>query len=187
MEGLIYLLTGVALTLLAVWLRSRFLTFRAQRPEEMRNLAPGFDLRKHLNGAFLCEGVIFGPTGRVASRFVADMDVTWDGNVGTMVEEFRYDSGATQHRNWTIEVAEDGSLKATAPDVVGTGTGQQMGPGVRLKYRLKLPKDAGGHELDAVDWMYLVEGGTIVNRSQFRKYGITVVELVATMRPKEVS
>jgi hypothetical protein len=31
--------------------------------------------------------------------------------------------------------------------------------------------------------MYLVENGTIINRSQFRKYGIKVAELVATMRP----
>jgi len=32
------------------------------------------------------------------------------------------------------------------------------------------------------DWMYLAPGGTIVNRSQFRKYGIKVAELVATMK-----
>jgi hypothetical protein len=31
--------------------------------------------------------------------------------------------------------------------------------------------------------MYLMENGTIMNRSQFTKFGITVAELVATMRP----
>ena len=30
--------------------------------------------------------------------------------------------------------------------------------------------------------MYLMENGTIMNRSQFRKFGIKVAELVATMR-----
>jgi hypothetical protein len=30
--------------------------------------------------------------------------------------------------------------------------------------------------------MYLTPGGVIVNRSQFRKFGIRVAELVATMR-----
>ncbi|TVR45575.1 MAG: DUF3833 family protein, partial [Rhodobacteraceae bacterium] len=35
------------------------------------------------------------------------------------------------------------------------------------------------------DWMYLVDDKTIVNRSQFRKFGIKVAELVATMRRVE--
>ena len=35
------------------------------------------------------------------------------------------------------------------------------------------------------DWMYLMENGTIINRSQFRKFGVKVAELVATMRPAE--
>jgi hypothetical protein len=34
--------------------------------------------------------------------------------------------------------------------------------------------------------MYLMQNGTIINRSQFRKFGIKVAELVATMRPIEV-
>ena len=41
---------------------------------------------------------------------------------------------------------------------------------------------AGGWVLDVTDWMYLMENGTIINRSQFRKFGIKVAELVATMR-----
>ena len=46
-----------------------------------------------------------------------------------------------------------------------------------------LPQDAGGHTLDTTDWMYLMSNGSIMNRSQFRKFGIKVAELVATMRP----
>jgi hypothetical protein len=41
--------------------------------------------------------------------------------------------------------------------------------------------------LDATDWMYLVDNGTIMNRSQFRKFGFTVAELVATMRKKDAA
>ena len=47
----------------------------------------------------------------------------------------------------------------------------------------KAKKLPGGHVLNVVDWMYLMENGTIMNRSQFTKFGITVAELVATMRP----
>jgi hypothetical protein len=31
--------------------------------------------------------------------------------------------------------------------------------------------------------MYLLDNGTVMNRSQFRKFGIKVGELVATIRP----
>ena len=68
---------------------------------------------------------------------------------------------------------------------MGTGQGRQSGPTVLLRYNIRLPKDAGGHVLNTVDWMYLTPNGTIMNRSQFRKFGIKVAELVATMRPKE--
>ncbi len=55
---------------------------------------------------------------------------------------------------------------------------------MRLDYRIRLPEQAGGHVLDVTDWMYLMENGAIMNRSQFRKFGIKVAELVATMRPR---
>ena len=48
---------------------------------------------------------------------------------------------------------------------------------------LLLPEDAGGHILDVTDWMYLTENGAIMNRSEMRKFGVKVVELIATMRP----
>ena len=64
------------------------MTFRAQTPQDFAGLGPQLDLRKHLNGPILCEGVVYGPTGRVSSRFVADMDARWEGNVGVMTERF---------------------------------------------------------------------------------------------------
>ena len=59
----------------------------------------------------------------------------------------------------------------------------QKGYAVLLNYRIKLSEEAGGHVLDTTDWMYLMQNGSIMNRSQFRKFGIKVAELVATMRP----
>lgn len=187
MDPILLILTGAALAFMAVWLRQRNMTFMAQSPEDFADKGPEFDLREHLRGPILCEGVIYGPTGRVSSRFVADMEAKWDGNVGVMTEHFKYDTGSSQDREWRLTLGNDGSIKAEAPDVIGTGTGQQRGPGVLLKYRIKLPEESGGHVLDATDWMYLVDNGTIMNRSQFRKYGFKVAELVATMRRKDAA
>jgi hypothetical protein len=173
---------GMLIALVLVAMRSRFASFRAQRVSDYAGQGPQFDLRQHLSGPMLCEGVIYGPMGRVASRFVADMEGRWEGNTGTLNEVFRYDSGTVQERSWTMRLGNDGTISATAPDVVGTGMGRAEGPGVMLRYRIKLTPEAGGHVLNVTDWMYLMENGTIMNRSQFTKFGIKVAELVATMR-----
>jgi hypothetical protein len=187
MNALLIFAAGALMTLGLAALKARYLGFRAQSPADYAGRGPDFDLRRHLSGPMLCEGVIYGPTGRVTSRFVADMDARWEGNVGRMTEDFRYDSGASQHREWTLTLGNDGSIKAQAPDVIGIGRGMQTGPAVQLNYRIRLPDHAGGHVLDTTDWMYLMENGTIMNRSQFRKFGIKVAELVATMRKKEAA
>ncbi|NRB00459.1 MAG: DUF3833 domain-containing protein [Rhodobacteraceae bacterium] len=187
MDTITLILLGAALTLGLFWARSRYLDFVAQKPEDYAEASQTFDIRQHLNGPILCEGVIYGPTGKVTSRFVADFDAKWEGNKGRMTEHFRYDNGHTQDREWNLTLGNDGTIKADAPDLVETGSGSQQGSAVVLNYRIKLPEGAGGHVLDTTDWMYLMENGTIMNRSQFRKFGIKVAELVATMRPKEAA
>ena len=182
MTVLISVLAGMALMAGLMVVFVRYAGFTAQVPQDYVGSGPAFDIRDKLNGPILCEGVIYGPTGRVTSRFVADLHAEWQGNIGRMTERFRYDSGAVQDREWTLTLGDDGAIRAEAPDVVGIGTGQQRGGAVLLNYKIRLPEASGGHVLDTTDWMYLTPNGTIMNRSQFRKYGIKVAELVATMR-----
>lgn len=180
MPEVLFTLIALAALLFAV---SRFLGFGAQSPADYAGQTPQFDIRRHLNGPLLCEGVIYGPTGRVTSRFVANMHGHWDGNRGVLDEHFRYASGAVQSRQWRLTLGNDGAFRAEADDLVRPGEGRQEGSAVRLTYRVRLPEHAGGWVLDVTDWMYLCENGTIMNRSQFRKFGIKVAEMVATMRP----
>lgn len=179
-------LAGAALVLALVLICHRRLGFLAQNPADYTEGEP-LDLRRHLNGPLICEGAIYGPTGRVASRFVGHFHVAWEGNTGTMDEEFRYDDGSVKQRKWTLSLGNDGRIRARADDLEGEGTGQQLGSAVRLRYRLKLDEAQGGHVLDTTDWMYLAPNGTIINRSQFRKCGFKVAELIATMRPKRAT
>lgn len=187
MSAWVYLVIGAVAALAVFGLLTKIMGFSGQRPEDYEDGTPDFDVRKHLNGPILCEGIIYGPTGRVSSRFVADFDCMWEGDHCTMREHFVYDDGSTQDREWHLQIDENGAIKATAEDVVGNGSGQQTGPTVLLNYKIRLPKSAGGHVLKTVDWMYLTPNGTIMNRSQFRKFGIKVAELVATMRPKDIT
>ncbi len=186
METALLVLSGMVFAFGAVWARGRYASFLSQRPEHYAAARSGlFDLRRHLSGSMQCDGLIYGPLGRVTSRFEARFDITWDGNKGIMAERFLYDDGSKQERAWHLRLGNDGRILATAEDVVGEGTGVQSGDFVQLKYKLRLPEASGGHVLDVVDWMYLSPNGTIINRSQFRKFGIKVAELVATMRPNQ--
>lgn len=187
MDFLFYIALGIIIAVLGQMLARRFIGFQAQSPDDYAGQGPEFDIRQRLNGPIASEGVIYGPTGRVAARFVAEMHATWDGETGTMTEHFRYDSGAAQDRSWVLKVGPHGRITATAPDLVGEGRGVQKGAGVMLRYTIRLPESSGGHALQVTDWMYLMENGSIINRSEFRKFGIRVAELVATMRPVDAA
>jgi hypothetical protein len=175
---------GITLVVSAalIWAMPRFIGFRSERPCAFAGKGPAFDPALHLNGPIQCEGVIYGPLGRVSSRFVAKMEGVWDGNRGRLHEVFRYDEGSEQQREWRLVVQPDGGLRAEADDLAGQGEGQISGPTVQMLYRLRLPASAGGHVVKVVDWMVLMENGNILNRSRFYKFGIPVAELVATIR-----
>jgi hypothetical protein len=185
LKMLVLFARGALAVVFARWGLAHVWSFQAQRPADYADEGPAFDIREALNGPILSEGVIYDFTGRVNVRFVAEMHGTWDGDKGVLTEDFRYSSGRVQRREWTLEMGEDGAFTTTAPDIVGVGQGQQMGAAVRLTYRIRLEPEAGGHVLDVTDWMYLMENGAIMNRSEFRKFGVKVGELVATMRKAE--
>ncbi|NVO56072.1 DUF3833 domain-containing protein [Rhodobacteraceae bacterium B1Z28] len=169
--------------LVAILLKNRLMGFQAQSPSDYTGTGPEFSLKTHLNGKILSEGLIYGPNGKVSNSFVAHMVGEWKGNSGTLSEYFTYSNGKQMTRKWYLTLGTGNAFTATADDIVGEGKGTVSGSTVKLTYRIILPKDAGGHTLDVTDWMYLTENGAIMNRSEMRKFGIKVAELVATMRP----
>ncbi len=181
----------VAILLLAILAvlaaRNMFLSFRAQSPADYTGTGPAFLMQESLNGEILSEGLIYGPDGRMSNSFVARMVGEWDGNSGTLAEYFTYSNGSTMIRKWYLTLGTGNTFTAVADDIVGEGKGIISGATVKLTYRIILPEDAGGHTLDVTDWMYLTENGVIMNRSEMRKFGVKVAELIATMRPAQVS
>ncbi|MBY6058921.1 DUF3833 family protein [Leisingera daeponensis] len=172
-----------AVLLLATFARSYLFSFRAQAPEDYSGTGPDFVLTKHLSGEILSEGVIFGPDGRMSNSFTARMVGDWNGDTGTLSEEFTYSNGTSQSRKWHLRLGPGNSFTATADDIVGEAQGTVSGSTVRLSYEIILPERSGGHRLTATDWLYLTEDGVIMNRAEMRKFGVKVAELVATMRP----
>jgi hypothetical protein len=186
MTTLLYILTGMIIACFLVLARRRYAGFYGQMPEDYDESFPVFELRKHLDGEMICEGVIFGPLGRVTSSFIAEFDIKWDGDTGVMKERFRYNDGTTQDREWRITSGDGVRFSADADDVPSGSIGIISGSTVQMRYKIRMPESAGSHLLNTVDWMYLTPDGSIINRSQFRKFGFKVAELVATIRPKDM-
>lgn len=180
MKLILLLLIGVFALIAA---KDRFLSFRSQTPSDYSQTGPAFSLKENLNGEILSEGLIYGPNGKMTNSFVARMVGEWQGNTGTLSEVFTYSNGKQMTRKWNLSLGPGNTFTATADDIVGEGKGVISGSTVKLTYRITLPEEAGGHELDVIDWMYLTDNGAIMNRSEMRKFGLKVAELVATMRP----
>jgi hypothetical protein len=173
----------LVLTVIAFFAKNTFFSFRAQSPMDYVGTGPAFSLKTHLAGEILSEGLIFGPNGKMTNSFVAKMVGEWDGDTGTLSEEFTYSNGAKQSRKWFLTLGEGNTFTATADDIVGKARGVVSGSTIKMEYQIVLTEDAGGHTLNATDWLYLTESGVIMNKSEMSKFGIKVAELVATMRP----
>ncbi|MDE9449587.1 DUF3833 family protein [Aliiroseovarius sp. Z3] len=178
------ILTALLLLILAAtFAKTVLFSFRAQSAENYAGTGPAFSMKEHLSGTFASEGLIFGPTGKMTNSFVAQMEGEWEGDTGTLTETFTYSNGRTQNRKWFLKLGEGSTFTATADDIVGEGQGVVSGSTVMIRYKIVLPPEAGGHTLSATDWLYLTEDGVIMNKSEMRKYGLKVAELIATMRP----
>ncbi len=187
MFRMIYVAIGILLSLSLLTVSGCVWGFSTQKPADYTSNSPLFDVQKNLSGDYLSEGLIYDYTGKVVSRFKARMIGEFDSNGGTLSEHFIYASGREDHRKWTLTFNGDGTFTATAPDLIGQAEGIQSGNTLQMKYKLKLSEDAGGHTLSVTDWMYLTDEGTIINRSQMRKFGIKVAELVAVFKHRDIN
>lgn len=178
------IVAALFLIVLALFTKNALFSFRAQNPKDYDATGPSFSLKQHLSGEILSEGLIYGPTGRMTNSFVAKMVGEWDGDTGTLSEEFTYSNGTSQSRKWLLTIIDSESFTATAADIVGEAHGTISGSTIKMTYKIVLPKDAGGYTLNAIDWLYLTENGVIMNKSEMRMFGIKVAELIATMRPE---
>ena len=99
---------------------------------------PKLDLKTYFNGTVDGWGIVQDRSGKVIKRFHVVMKCSWDGNTGTLDEDFGYSDGTKQKRIWTIEKNEDNYV-GTAPDVIGKAEGIASGNTLSWVYTLLLP------------------------------------------------
>lgn len=146
---------------------------------------PTMDIREYFNGAVEAWGVVYSLSGKADLHFYATMEGSWNGNSGTLKEHFTYSDGRIDERTWKLTMIDDHNFTATAGDIIGTAKGSQHGNAVNMRYVLDAKRSSGGTiKLSMDDWMWRVDEKTIINRIKMKKFGLSVGELVVTMRKK---
>lgn len=153
--------------------------------EYYKETTPKADIKEYFNGPIKAWGIVQDWRGRVVTRFDVEMLGTWQGDTGTLREDFTYYDGKKQERVWTIKKLADGSYEGTAPDILDKATGATSGSAARWNYVMDLPVDGTTYRIRFDDWMWVMNDGVLVNRSYLKKFGITVSELTIFMQKQK--
>lgn len=151
-------------------------------PADYAAQQPALDLQRYFDGPLIAHGLVTDRGGRVLQRFTVRITGTWQGDTGTLDEQFVYADGRREQRVWTLQRAADGRWTGRAADVLGQAEGQSAGNALNWRYTLKLPVDGRVWEIDFDDWMFLVNERVMINRAVMSKFGIRVGEVLLSFR-----
>ncbi|MEW6591109.1 MAG: DUF3833 domain-containing protein [Pseudomonadota bacterium] len=151
-------------------------------PEVYRDQTPKLDLAAYFNGPLTAWGYFADRSGEVKRRFKVEMVGEWRGNEGVLTEDFFWSDGSTSRRIWRIQRLDDHRYVGRADDVKGDASGVAYGNALQWKYTLLLPVDGKTYEVQFDDWMYLMDDGVMLNKSEMRKFGFKLGEVVIAFR-----
>lgn len=143
---------------------------------------PPLELKEYFTGPIKAWGLVQDRRGHVTRRFDVTMVGTWEGDVGTLEEDFMYYDGETQKRIWTIKKIADGQYEGTAGDILDKASGKVEGGAMQWAYQMDLDVGDNTYRITFDDWMFLMNDGVLINRSYLKKFGITVAELTLFMQ-----
>lgn len=153
--------------------------------DHYKDQSPPLNLESYFNGPIKAWGVIQDRKGHVTRRFDVTMNGTWDGDTGTLEEDFVYYDGETQKRTWIIKKIDNKNYEGTAGDILDKATGQIEGNAMRWAYQMDLDVGDKTYRITFDDWMFLMNDGVLINRSYLKKFGITVAELTLFMQKQD--
>ena len=150
--------------------------------DHYQDTSPKMDIKNYFNGPVKAWGLVQDWRGRVISRFDVEMVGAWEGDKGTLTENFVYYDGDKMKRVWTIKKLADGRFEGTASDIIDKAKGSTLGSAARWNYEMNLPVNDTTYRIRFDDWMWLMNDGVLINRSYLKKFGITVSELTIFMQ-----
>jgi hypothetical protein len=149
----------------------------APTPADYANETPRLDLRRYFDGPLTAHGLFTDRAGKVVRRFSVKMTARWDGNQGTLEEDFSYSDGKKERRVWRLTDLGNGRYSGRADDVVGEAVGTAAGNALNWRYTLALNVDGRVIEVQFDDWMYLMSERVMLNKAAMSKFGFHLGEV----------
>lgn len=160
----------------------------AVNPTVYSENSPELRIEEYFAGKTRGWGIVQGRSGEVKRRFVVDMNGSWEGEEFVLRENFRYDDGETDYREWRIRVTGAHEYEGVAGDVNGKAEGEAYGNALSWHYSLNLEVEGRTWAFSFNDWMFLHEDGVLLNRATFSKFGIRLGEVFITFsKPEEAA
>lgn len=138
---------------------------------------PELDLFEYFDGETRAWGIFQDRSGALKRQFTVDIHGEVEDDTLTLTEDFVYADGETQQRIWYIRRLDEHRYEGRAADVVGTATGLAYGHALNWSYTMRLPFRGRDIEVQFDDWMFLQDGGVLVNRATVSKFGFRVGEV----------
>lgn len=169
--------------LIILWIGvAMFLSGCSANIEDYKETKPNLDVQEYFSGPIKVWGVIQDRKGKVILSMTVDMVGKWDGDNGTLSEDFKYSDGRTQKRTWVLKKVATNKFTGTADDIVGQAVGESNGMAIRWNYVMTVPVDGKEYDITFDDWMFMMDKNVMVNRSYMSKFGFKVAEISLFMQ-----
>ncbi len=147
------------------------------KPAQYAAERPVLDPSTYFNGRLDAWGMFEDRFGNVVKRFTVEMNCRWEGDTGTLEEDFLYSDGSRERRVWTLRRVAPDRYIGTAADVVGEAVGTVAGNAFNWRYTLALPIEGRTWHVDFDDWMFLIDDRVMLNKAVMSKFGIRLGEV----------
>ncbi len=130
-------------------------------------------------------GVLEDRSGEPTDTVVTDCDghIEPDGSL-SMSQRLTFGDGSSETREWHMRRTGPGLYEATATGMVGTGQGESAGRVFHLTWTLAARPGNPLANVAVDQWMYLYDGGAMVNRTTISKLGVTLASVTERFAPE---
>ena len=154
------------------------------KPTDFKDQKPRLIIEEYLSGNVEAWGVLQNRSGKVTRQFKAQLNGKWDGSKLILNEQFNWNDGENQNRQWTINKIDNHNYEGTASDVVGVAKGYSYGPAFKFEYVLLVPIKGKNIKITFDDWIFLQDEKVAINRATMSKFGFKVAELTVMFTKK---
>lgn len=151
---------------------------RTPSPGDLGGGPPEFDLIHVFSGHVRSWGVVENRFGEPAGWIVTDCrgSVEPDGTLH-MTQHLTQQDGTAQTRSWTARPTGPHAWEAIANDMVGTVRGEAVGRAFHWRWTLASGPGKPPVDVEMDQWMYLLDDGSMLNRTTVRKLGVILAEV----------